>query len=340
MNQFWIQYMGEDEEDTSIKDIFNYLHSQADGLAQKLSLINEVTENEQAMDMTSKDNHEEMDRRRGSQLTANKAPDISCSTPQWSQEVTSLNLILLFETLYRLSYNGLSQKIYYDSYENIRSYDLMCWFQTRLEPGNDFDVNHGNPEDSLFYKKVRKVTLPCFKRVVIKTDSKSLKLFQKCVAHFSPYNCVENLKFVALEPIEIGLHLSQIFNICARIQKVNSLRGFSLNETQFKKFLVGCRHQVKVSFLSCKFNISRVPDLSKLMKGTVIKTILFDDCAQINKWKKHPEKLERLISAISSCNLKESLRQILFRNSIQQDFVSPIFEKYGLGHIKVIISRL
>ncbi|CAI2366287.1 unnamed protein product [Moneuplotes crassus] len=332
-NQFWIQYRCYHKEDVIIINAFNHLWSQIDELKQELSLIHEVTENQQRKEVTLKKGHKEMGEKQGGQLTTKTLQDIPCIFLERSQEAASLNLVLTFEALYRLSCNGLSQKIYHDSYENTIDCNISDWYYFSQEPGLSLEFDYTNPERCVYAKKVSKVTLPYFESVIVNTDSKSLKLFHKCVAHFSPCSNVKALEILALELTDIALYLPQIVKICARVQKKVCLCKFNLNETQFKKFLMGCRHLEEVKFTLCKFDIPRVPDLSTCMKGTVIKKICLWTCIRQNEWRKFPEKLETLVNAISAGDLKESLKEVEFEDTLSEYFVNWIFEKYGLGHI-------
>ncbi|CAI2364591.1 unnamed protein product [Moneuplotes crassus] len=333
MNQFWIQCRWEYKEDTNIKNAFNHIRSQVNELEQKLSVINEVTEGQQTKKVTPKEYYKERDGKQEGQLTAAKDLNFCYSTSQCSQEAAGLNLYHTFETLYRLSCNGLSQKIYQNSNENIHSQNASYWHYFPQKPGLSLEADHRNPEDCVYIKKVRKVALPGFESFTVKTDSKFMKSFHKSVAYFSPCNGLDDLTLASLEPTKIGLYLPQIIKTCARVQKSVWLWGFNLNETQFKKFLMGCRHQEQVTFYQCRFSIPRVPDLSKCMKGTLIKKIWLCFCDENYELSKYSETMENLIKGISVCDLKESLREVEILDLTAKDYFNAIFEKYGLGHI-------
>ncbi|CAI2359040.1 unnamed protein product [Moneuplotes crassus] len=333
-------------EHMSVVGAFRHLHSQIYGLKQELIFINKVTENQQTKKIIPKEDHKEMDGKQGGQLVclinspnskqknpiAAKAPqDILCTALERSQEAVSLNLVLTFETLYRLSCDGLNQKIYQDSYENICDSNFGLFSNFFHKPGENFRVNHRNYKGSITAKKLRKVALPWFIDVTVKTNPKSLKLFHESVAHFSPCGGMKTLTLEVLEPTEIGLYLQQIIKTCAHVQKEICLCGFNLNEIQFKKFLMGCRHQEQVSFRSCKFAIPRVSDLKTCMKGTLIKKIGFCSCDENYELSKYSETIDNLINGISSCDLKESLTEIYILDYLARGYFNSTFEKYGLG---------
>ncbi|CAI2364445.1 unnamed protein product [Moneuplotes crassus] len=333
MNQYWIWFMLEYEEDTIVGNAFNHLRSQFYCLQSKLILISEASEDQQTNKITPKEGHKEMDGKQGRKLKATKYLNFSCSNTRRSQENSSLNLTLTVETLYRLSCNGLSQKIYKDSFENLNDLDFSCWFDFCVKPGEELSVNHGNHKGSTFSKKALKVALPWFKDVTVETDFKSLKSFYKFAAHLSSCNGVKHLELVALNITEIGLYLPQIVKTCARAQKGVCLSRFNFNETQFKKFLMGCRHHEEVDFAWCKFDIPRVPDLSTCMKGTLIKKIWLCFCDKNYELSKYSKTMENLIKGISVCDLKESLREVEILDFTEKGYYNSIFEKYGLGHV-------
>ncbi|CAI2364134.1 unnamed protein product [Moneuplotes crassus] len=277
-SQFWTQYRCEHKEEARVMNAFNHLCSQVDALEQELSLITKLLRISKQRRLL-KEGHKEMDSEQGTRLAIKSPQNIPSTSLERRQEAASLNLVLTFETLYKLSCNVLSQKIYHDSSENARVHNARVWYYLPQYPGLSLKFDHSNHKGCVYSKKVRKVTLPCFEGVLVITDPKSLKPFHKCVAHLSTCSSLDNLRLAALEPTEIGLYLPQIIKTCTRVQKRVSIVGFNFNETQFKKFLMGCRHHEEVDFAWCRFDIPRVPDLSTCMKGTLIKTIWFWDCA-------------------------------------------------------------
>ena len=90
-------------------------------------------------------------------------------------------------------------------------------------------------------------------------------------------------------------------------------------------------------FNICQIDLSSDIDLSGPEYKTTYLSLWQIGYQKVNDWKNHPERLKRVIKAISLCSLKDSLKTINVRKSdVSVKTVEEMLKEFKLDGIQVI----
>ena len=90
-------------------------------------------------------------------------------------------------------------------------------------------------------------------------------------------------------------------------------------------------------FWFCQIDLSSDIYLSGPNYRTTYLSFTYVGDSKVNDWKNHPERLKRVIKAISMCSLKDSLKTINFCGSdVEVETVEEMLEEFKLDGIQVI----
>ena len=90
-------------------------------------------------------------------------------------------------------------------------------------------------------------------------------------------------------------------------------------------------------FLGCQIDLSSDIDLSGPEYRTTYLSFTSVGNRKENDWKNHPERLKRVIKAISLCSLKDSLITInVWRSDVEVETVKEMLKEFKLDGIQVI----
>ena len=114
------------------------------------------------------------------------------------------------------------------------------------------------------------------------------------------------------------------------------LRCFKFSKEAFEATMKASANSDRIVFQLCQLGLSSDIDLS----GPEYKTTYFSlwkiGDQKENDWKTHPERLKRVIKAISLCSLKDSLKTLNVRSSnVAVKTVEKMLKEFNLDSIHV-----
>ena len=94
-------------------------------------------------------------------------------------------------------------------------------------------------------------------------------------------------------------------------------------------------------FWACQIDLSSDIDLSGSEYATTYLSFTCVGNRKENDWKSHPERLKRLIKAISLCSLKDSLKTLnVCESDIEVKTVEEMLKEFKLESIQVIEDKI
>ena len=93
----------------------------------------------------------------------------------------------------------------------------------------------------------------------------------------------------------------------------------------------------RIVFSACQIDLSSDIDLSSPEYATTYLSFHCVGDSKVNDWKNHPERLKRVIKAISLCSLKNSLKTInVWGSDVAVETVEEMLKEFKLDDIQVI----
>ena len=93
----------------------------------------------------------------------------------------------------------------------------------------------------------------------------------------------------------------------------------------------------RIVFLGCQVDLSSDIDFSGPEYRTTYLSFMQTGDRKVNDWKNHPERLKRVIKAISECSLKNSLKTLNVCDSdVAVKTVEEMLKEFKLDGIQVI----
>ena len=97
----------------------------------------------------------------------------------------------------------------------------------------------------------------------------------------------------------------------------------------------------RIVFNICQIDLSSDIDLSGPEYRTTYLSFMGVGNRKVNDWKTHPEKLKRIIKAISLCSLKDSLKTLNVRKwDVSVKTVEEMLKEFKLEGIQVIEDKI
>ena len=117
------------------------------------------------------------------------------------------------------------------------------------------------------------------------------------------------------------------------------LNYFEISNSHLEELIKACANVKSTTIRFSKLDLSHDLDFSGPEYSTsYLSFSTWGNCDGSN-WSKEPEKLERLIKAISQCNLKTSLTILNLHDcGLSKDQISAMLTTYDLGHISVDLN--
>ena len=93
----------------------------------------------------------------------------------------------------------------------------------------------------------------------------------------------------------------------------------------------------RIVFNLCQIDLSSDIDLSGPEYKTTYLSFMQVGDRKANDWKNHPERIKRVIKAISMCSLKNSLKTInVYKSDVEVKTVEEMLKEFKLDGIQVI----
>ena len=90
-------------------------------------------------------------------------------------------------------------------------------------------------------------------------------------------------------------------------------------------------------FCLCQIDLSSDIDLSGPEYKTTYLSFTYVGNKKENDWENHPERLKRVIKAISLCSLKDSLETInVYDSDVEVETVEEMLKEFNLDAIQII----
>ncbi|CAI2385422.1 unnamed protein product [Moneuplotes crassus] len=208
-----------------------------------------------------------------------------------------------------------------------------------MEEHNELSVFLAQQRLIYFLNKTKKMLLPCLEKVYLGDITKSYRLAKHFLKNCFPLDGINWLKLSAASQIDISCYLFEIIKASYRVKSTLILTNFRMNEAQLNKLLFANKHKEKIMFEQCRLCLPEISNLGKYLEGTTIRQLYLFNCETPDycNWIQFPDRLENLISGISRCYLRDSLREINFgwRGLLSEGWIEQTFKRYGLDHVKI-----
>ena len=114
------------------------------------------------------------------------------------------------------------------------------------------------------------------------------------------------------------------------------LNKFKFSKEGFENIVRASSNSNWVEFSICQIDLSSDIDFSGPEYKTSYLSLWWIGNQAENDWKNHPDRLKRVLKAISMCSLKDSLKTMNIRNSgFDIKTVEDMLTEFKLGNIKI-----
>ncbi|CAI2385588.1 unnamed protein product [Moneuplotes crassus] len=207
-----------------------------------------------------------------------------------------------------------------------------------LSSDSILDLDLKEPIDQQFLRKQKRVSLPTLGTIKLeKLSQMSFREIKSFLKDGFPKK-LTCLSLNSLKPSTIGPYLNWLKSVSYQVLSKIEITNFEISELQSRKIFRAFRHVEAIEFVSCEFSFPRVPDFSKALVETSINTLYLLNCEDFYKsdWVGNPCEFDNLITGLSRSDLQNSLQLVDFgESSLDKTFISDIFDKYRLEHVKI-----
>ena len=115
------------------------------------------------------------------------------------------------------------------------------------------------------------------------------------------------------------------------------LRYFKFSKEAFEKTIKSSASSDRIVFQACQIDLSSDINLLGPKYATTYLSFMGVGNRKENDWKNHPERLKRVIKAISACSLKDSLKTLnVYYSDVALKTVEEMLKEFKLDGIQVI----
>ncbi|CAI2369795.1 unnamed protein product [Moneuplotes crassus] len=135
--------------------------------------------------------------------------------------------------------------------------------------------------------------------------------------------------------------ISELGQVSARVTKILWYCQFEINQDELVTLFSQNKSIEQFGLTRCNLDLTSVPNLTKALVGSTIKTLILSDSGDCNygDWDENPTHFENLIEGLGKCpDFKKNLEEIaMCGNSLSESHCEDVLKKHGFDNVKIWI---